>query len=224
MIIRKSAISCETGGFGRIEIKDVSAFDGKIGGYASIWNEVDLGRDIVLKGAFADSLSQRGGAKGVRMLYQHDPNEVVGVWDSLVEDEKGLRVDGHLIDTARRRDLKSLLSSGAIDGLSIGFKTVKSRFDTTKKARLIEKAQLWEISIVTFPLLETARVGAMKSFDPRELETALRDAGLSRTDSVKAVGVLRGLQREADGETEDGQRDAAATLMNNLRRLDSMFG
>jgi HK97 family phage prohead protease len=218
----KSTPNWELGGDSiTFDVKAVTA-EGQIEGYASMFDQIDLGKDIVLKGAFSSSL-ERGSGR-VRMLFQHDPSEPIGVWQSLAEDAKGLFAKGQLLmDTQRGREVHTMIKQGAVDGLSIGFKTEKAKYDSVKKARLIEKASLWEISVVTFPLLESARA-SVKSFDPRELEGALRDAGLSRADAVKAVSVFRDTSQCDAGSTEEGARDAAAKLMNNLRRLDSMFG
>lgn len=198
--------------------------EGEIEGYASMFGQIDKGRDIVVKGAFLDTLKDRP-AKAVKMLFQHDPHEPIGVWNDIREDEKGLYAKGRLLtDTQRGKEVHTMIRAGAVDGLSIGYRTSHSRFDSAKKARLIEKASLWEISVVTFPLLETARISAVKSFNPRELEGALRDAGISRADAVKAVGIFRkSLQCDA-GEPEESQREAAADLLANIRRLDSIIG
>src|SRR5205814_8697583 len=87
--------------------------------------------------------------------------EPVGVWLELAEDFRGLRARGKLIpDVARGRELLALLRAGAIDGLSIGFRTVKARVDPASRVRKLIDVDLWEISIVTFPLLAGARVRA----------------------------------------------------------------
>lgn len=137
--------------------------NGLVEGYASLFNVPDLGNDSVLPGAFSQSLAARGAA-GVRMLFQHDPAEPVGTWESLVEDARGLRVRGRLaMGVQRARELAALLRAGAVDGLSIGFRTVRARRDPARGARLLERIDLWEISIVTFPLHPGARIGAVKS-------------------------------------------------------------
>jgi HK97 family phage prohead protease len=97
------------------------------------------------------------------MLFQHDPAEPVGVWLELTEDFRGLRARGRLIpDVTRARELIALVKAGAVDGLSIGFRTVKGRIDPMSRVRKIHELDLWEISIVTFPLLAGARVRAVK--------------------------------------------------------------
>ena len=136
--------------------------DGTVEGYASLFGEIDQARDMVMRGAFADTLRKRP-VRRVPMLFQHDPAEPVGVWLELREDHRGLYARGRLIpEVARARELNSLICAGAIDGLSIGFRTVRGRIDPKTRVRALHAVDLWEISIVTFPLLAGARVHAMK--------------------------------------------------------------
>ncbi|MDE2383068.1 MAG: HK97 family phage prohead protease [Alphaproteobacteria bacterium] len=135
---------------------------GVFAGYASLFNVPDASGDIVLPGAFHTSLIRRP-AEDIRMLFQHDPAEPVGTWVEVRETDKGLYVLGRLDKNVQRgRELLSLLECGGIDGLSIGFKTVAARKDKASGARLLARIDLWEISLVTFPMLDGARVGAVK--------------------------------------------------------------
>ncbi len=130
-------------------------------GYASLFGVRDLGGDIVAPGAFRETLDRRG-AVGVKMLWQHESAEPIGTWLSIVEDGRGLRVRGQLnLVVARAREALALLRDGVVDGLSIGFRAERS----TKQSgggRLLQKIDLWEISLVTFPMLPQARVGSVK--------------------------------------------------------------
>jgi HK97 family phage prohead protease len=136
--------------------------DGFVEGYASLFGELDQARDMVMPGAFAKTLQQRG-VRRVPMLFQHDPAEPIGVWLELREDMRGLFARGRLIpEVARARELLALLRAGTTDGLSIGFRTVKSRIDPASRIRRLDAIDLWEISIVSFPLLAGARVRAVK--------------------------------------------------------------
>lgn len=136
---------------------------GVFSGYASLFGKRDGQGDIVMPGAFTDSLRMRGAA-GVRMLFQHNPAEPVGTWLEIRETAKGLYVLGRLdANVQRGRELLSLLNTGGIDGLSIGFRTVAAKTDRIVKARRLISIDLWEISLVTFPMLEGARVSHVKS-------------------------------------------------------------
>lgn len=145
--------------------------DGHFTGYASLFGVPDLGRDVVAAGAFSASLARRGAA-GVRMLWQHDPAEPVGRWLSLAEDARGLRVEGRLnLAVQRARELDALLREGGLDGLSIGFRTVRSTPERGGLRRL-HSVDLWEISLVTFPLLPGARIAAKAESAPRVVPLA----------------------------------------------------
>jgi len=154
--------------FTRLDLKRVDP-DGTFAGYASLFNREDLGGDLILPGAFRDSLRERGPA-GIKMLFQHNPNEPIGVWEQLTEDARGLWAKGRLMpEVARAREVLSLMRAGALDGLSIGFRTLLGRRDAKTGIRRLAKVDLWEISIVTFPLLPEARVAHVKSRRPRPL-------------------------------------------------------
>jgi HK97 family phage prohead protease len=155
--------------------------DGSVEGYASLFGEVDQSRDMVMPGAFAQTLRLRG-VRRIPMLFQHDPAEPIGIWQELTEDWRGLRVRGKLIpDVMRARELLALMKEGAADGLSIGFKTVKARLDPKTRIRKLTEIELWEISIVTFPLLPGARVRAAKAAKaPFAPSARARDRDLSR--------------------------------------------
>ncbi len=175
-----------------LTLKGVSG-DGSFSGYASLFGEVDLGRDTIEPGAFSKSLRARG-AVGVRMLFQHDPAEPIGAWTVIREDERGLYVEGVLSPgVARAREVHALMKSGALDGLSIGFRTVRARTDKASGVRRILEADLWEISVVTFPMLPAARVSNVKHarfYRDRETELvrAMRRAARAMATSVFRKG------------------------------------
>lgn len=129
--------------------------DGRFAGYASLFNTRDGSGDMVMPGAFALSLARRRGR--IRLLFQHDPKEPVGTWEAIGEDATGLFVAGRLVPGVPRADaLRRLIDNRAIDGLSIGFRTVRA----TRAAglRKLWQIELFEVSIVTFPMLEDARI------------------------------------------------------------------
>ena len=133
----------------------------RITGYASIFGLKDQGGDVVQPGAYAKSLARLRATGGtVRMLWQHDPAQPIGVWDEVREDLKGLWVSGRILtDVDRGREAAALIGAGAMDGLSIGYRTVTAQKDG-KGRRLLQELELWEVSVVTFPMLPVARVDA----------------------------------------------------------------
>lgn len=182
---------------------------------------------MVAPGAFADSLAKRG-VHGIKLLFQHDANQPIGVWTQLAEDARGLYAQGRLMpEVAKAREVQALMRAGALDGLSIGFRTVKGRRDRATGTRRLEKVDLWEISVVTFPLLPEARVAAMKSRPfakalptEREFERWLtRDAGLTRSEARAVMGAgffgLKAL-RDAGQGTREGISEEAA-LASRIR-------
>jgi HK97 family phage prohead protease len=133
----------------------------RISGYASVFGRRDKGGDTVLPGAYAASL-KRLAARGerVRMLWQHDPAQPIGIWDEVHEDAHGLHVTGRLLpDVARAREAKALLQAGAVDGLSIGYRTIRAEAVAGGGRRLVE-LDLWEVSLVTFPMQAEARIAS----------------------------------------------------------------
>jgi uncharacterized protein len=127
-------------------------------GYASLFNVADGAGDIVAPGAFTRSLRRRPPSR-VRMLYQHFAHEPIGVWEQIREDARGLYVRGRLIaDVPRAADVARLIREGALDGLSIGFRALRARRDPKSGTRTLLEVELWEISIVTFPLLSGSEV------------------------------------------------------------------
>jgi HK97 family phage prohead protease len=162
--------------FAAAELSEVEA-DGSFFGYASLFGETDLNHDLVLPGAFLKSIGKRG-ASGIRMLFQHDPATPIGVWREIREDARGLLVSGQLMtEVAKAREVLALMRAGAIDGLSIGFRTVRGRTDAKSGVRHLLEVDLWEVSIVTFPMLPAARVSAVKSVgNTANLAEAMRRA------------------------------------------------
>ena len=152
-----------------------------IEGYASLFGKRDQGNDVVMGGAYGGSLARLAAAgRRVKMLWQHDPTQPIGVWDEVREDATGLWVKGRILgDVEKGREAVALLGAGAIDGLSIGYRTVKSERDG-KGQRLLTELELWEVSLVTFPMLPEARVtgkGDMPEADTwRSLAQIFEDA------------------------------------------------
>lgn len=189
------------------ELKALGEDDATFEGYASVFGVVDAYADVVAAGAFKRSLKEWKAKKlAPAMLWQHDPGQPTGVWDELHEDDHGLSVKGRLAPTQLGRDVCALLKMGALSGLSIGFRTRKSKVDDETGIRTLVDIDLWEVSIVTFPANDPARITGVKTDGmwptEREFEDFLREAGtFSRTDA-KAI-IAQGYRQ--------ARRDAAPT-------------
>ncbi|HEY0266835.1 MAG TPA: HK97 family phage prohead protease [Rhizomicrobium sp.] len=147
---------------------------GQFEGYASLFGVPDGGGDTVAPGAFAASLRRRGPG-AVRMLYQHFAHAPIGVWEEIAEDPRGLYVRGRLVpEVEQARDVRALLAEGALNGLSIGFRTVRARRGAKSNTRTLLEIELWEISVVTFPLLAGSTVTAIgnRHMSPEEGDLA----------------------------------------------------
>ncbi len=160
----------------------ISVSDGVvIEGYASLFGSQDRGGDVVVPGAYKASLTRlETEQRQVKMLWQHDPAQPIGVWDEVREDARGLYVKGRLLESvAKAREAAALIAAGAIDGLSIGYRTLRA-VKNDEGRRLLKELELWEVSLVTFPMLPSARVGAkgesLGTDDLRELAAAFEDA------------------------------------------------
>lgn len=157
-----------------------------IEGYASLFDEVDQGGDTVARGAYQASLAALQ-AKGcrVKMLWQHDPAQPIGVWEEVREDRRGLWVKGRLItETARGAEASALIAAGAIEGLSIGYRTKRAR-SAQHGGRILSEVELWEVSLVTFPMLAAARLTA-KACPTTERSLRLLAAQLRRASRQMA--------------------------------------
>lgn len=148
----------------------------EMSGYASLFGTRDSSGDVVQKGAYGASLAElaRSG-RAAKMLWQHDPAKPIGVWDEVREDARGLFVRGRLLTEVQAgREALALLQAGAIDGLSIGYRTVRSDKPTGAGRRLYE-IELWEVSLVTFPMLPEARVRTHVMEEDADIARALAD-------------------------------------------------
>jgi HK97 family phage prohead protease len=151
--------------------------DSQFEGYASLFGVRDGAGDAVAPGAFAASL-RRSGPGQVRMLYQHFAHSPIGVWEEIAEDNRGLYVRGRLSsEVEQARDIAALLRDGALNGLSIGFRTRRARRDGAASRTLLD-VELWEISVVTFPLLAGSTVTAIGA---RSLAQTFRQAAATIT-------------------------------------------
>lgn len=194
-----------------LEIKLMEADEGVFEGYGSIFGNKDSYGDIVEVGAFSDYLSKNK-PKNVKLLWQHNPYEPIGVYEEVRQDEKGLYVKGRLLinDVARAREAYALMKNGAITGLSIGFTINKNGSEYVDNIRYLKSLSLWEISVVTFPANQRAVVSAVKDAlkqpeNIRDFESFLREVGGFSNNQAKYIalhGYTKGLQREAEEDDE----------------------
>lgn len=201
--------------------------DGMIEGYGSVFGVADSYDDVIARGAFAASLKAHKSAGTMpAMLWQHEADEPIGVWTEMSEDAKGLKVRGQLcLDTSCGKEAYALLKMGALNGLSIGFISRQWSYDTETDIRTLTEVDLWEVSLVTFPANESARVIGVKASDVagitsiRQAEQALRDAGIS-ADTAKALiaSVKRIALDERDAHGAAAAMKAADRLLNSLSR------
>ncbi len=177
------------------EYKELEAEeDGSFEGYASIFNNQDLGNDVIRKGAFNNTLYNKK-PRQIKLLYQHKTDEPIGVIDSVEEDSKGLKVKGRLaMQTQKGREVYELMKIGALDSMSIGYKLSPEgyKYDDKKKRRVIKEVDLMEVSMVTFPMNPKAKVTKVKlaEMNVREIEHYLRDAGMSTSVAKQSANIL----------------------------------
>jgi HK97 family phage prohead protease len=207
------------------DLKAVSEI-GVFEGYASTFGNRDQGGDIVEAGAFAKSIKTRG-PRGIKMLADHDATKRIGVWTDMEEDANGLYVKGQLLtEKTLGQEAYIDLKAGALSGLSIGGRASLTAQDGRKRARMIKEWDLYEISLVTFPMNESATVTGVKelsdmlSEDWREIEAALRTKGLSRADAVKAVSGFKDYFRRDAGKPETALRDEEQAAIADLIRAN----
>ena len=194
--------------------------DGTVEGYGSVFGVRDNYDDVIAKGAFMDSLkSHKAAGTMPAMLWQHDADKPIGVWTEMVEDEKGLRIKGQLaMETVKGKEAHALLKMGALNGLSIGFMSKEWAYDRETEVRTLTAIDLWEVSLVTFPANEKARVTNVKSADematPKDAEKALRDAGFSKSDATAFVSRVMRM-----GEVRSDSANSTAVAMKAADRL-----
>lgn len=194
--------------------------DGTVEGYGSVFGVRDNYDDVIAKGAFIDSLkSHKAAGTMPAMLWQHDADKPIGVWTEMVEDEKGLRIKGQLaMETVKGKEAHALLKMGALNGLSIGFMSKEWSYDRETEVRTLTAIDLWEVSLVTFPANENARVTNVKSADelqaPKDAEKVLRDAGFSKSDATAFVSRVMRM-----GEVRSDSANSTVAAMKSADRL-----
>lgn len=187
-----------------------------ISGYASVFNNVDRGGDVVMPGAFKDCIAK---GRKPKMLWQHDASQPIGAWDTMREDSNGLLMKGRISKRAAKgAEVAALVKMGAVDGLSIGYRTQEYEMDMKAGTRKLTKLDVWETSVVTFPMNDLTGIYAMKSADDmsdteikRHIEHALKAIKLSSTEAkAMAAAAMKG--------RENVLREAGVTLPETDQR------
>ncbi len=205
------------------EYKDLDADDdGSFEGYGSVFNNKDLGNDVIKSGAFADSIKYKK-PRQIKLLYQHKTDEPIGVIDSLVEDSKGLKIKGRLaMGTQKGKEVYELMKMGALDSMSIGYRLSPDdyKYSDKLKKRTITNLDLMEISMVTFPMNPKAKVTKVKlaHMDTRELEEYLRDVGVMSSSVAKqTANILYKSYQEQDLLEQRDVVDSISALINTIK-------
>lgn len=189
---------------------------GNFEGYAAVFNNVDLGDDVILPGAFTRVKTTRGGK--LKMALYHDLTRLVGSAD-YTQDDHGLLLKGKVnLAVSYARDAYELMKSEILDSMSIGFNTIKADFEDRagRRVRIIKEAELWEASFVPFGMNPEAQVLSVKS-DIRLFENALRERmGLSQKEAATVASLGYSALRR-DGGSE------ATAIVEGLKSLSTTF-
>lgn len=201
--------------------------EGAIEGYASIFGNVDHGRDVVESKAFDGFLAS---GEKIKMLWQHDPTQPIGVWDVAEKRNRGLFLKGRILPEVRKgAEAIALLKENAIDGLSIGYKTLKSNVKTApdgKPARYLSELLLKETSIVTFPMNPESTVTDVKQLsDIRDVEAILREGGVPNTFAklVALYGFEIAQKKVSENHPEASHPEGVKSLIDKLNALKESY-
>ena len=194
--------------------------DGSFEGYASVFNNKDLGNDVIKQGAFAKSIYDKK-PKQIKLLYQHKTDEPIGVIDSLEEDKRGLKIKGRLaMGTQKGKEVYELMKMGALDSMSIGYKLTPDdyKYSDKLKKRTITNLDLMEISMVTFPMNPKAKITKVKlaEMNVREIEHYLRDVGLMSSSVAKQSANI--LYKSFNPELNE-QRDVVDSIKHLIETI-----
>ena len=204
------------------ELKREPDTDGVFEGYASVFGVVDQGDDVVERGAFTKSLAS---GRKVRLLWQHDSWQPIGVWDEIREDDRGLYVKGRVLkDVQQGSEALALLKAGALDSMSIGYRTIESMQEGKGGVRKLTEVDLFEVSLVTFPMLPEAMVTDVKSIkSEREFERFLRDAGYSKKEATAlTLHGFKALTDRRDAVVADEHDDEAVAMRALLEQIQKL--
>lgn len=197
-------------------------------GYASVFGNTDGVMDIIEKGSFKETLKS---GRTVVLCYQHDWWNPIGQFTELAEDSKGLYVTGRInLGTTLGKDVYALLKAGDLNSMSIGYTATKADYDREGDIRRITEIDLFEISVVTFPANEKAKITQVKAIEQAgglaEIESILKRKGFTRVEAKTLISKVKEFSSGRDVLDEKGseKRDvdqAKGVEMNDQRDVEA---
>jgi len=211
-----------------LTIKSVSE-SGEFEGYGAVFGNKDSYDDIVVPGAFQKSLKEwQEKGRQPALLWQHQMDEPIGVYTEIREDDVGLYVKGRLLidDDPLAKRAHAHMKAGSLSGMSIGYVVNDWEYDETKKAWLLKEIELWEVSLVTFPANDQARISNVKSAiepgetpRPSDVERTLREVGFSKSQAQGFMSKGYGSLKLDTGPRDADESKALDSLKSLVNRI-----
>lgn len=206
------------------EIKSVND-SGAFTGYGSVFGVKDTYSDIVVKGAFTKSLNKwRKNGRLPALLWQHKMDEPIGYYTKMVEDDNGLYLEGQLLieDDPLARRAHAHMRAKSLSGLSIGYALNDYDYDNEKDAFILKEIDLWEVSVVTFPANDEARIFDVKTAlelgrvpSPKDMMKVLQNIGLSQSQSESfMLDGYSSLKKQTDNFNERNALNILKSIFN----------
>lgn len=204
----------------QFEVKEALTDEGAFAGYGAVFSNMDRGRDIIMPGAFTETLAKwKSKGKLPKMFWQHNSRQPMGRWTDMVEDSYGLFCRGRLTKGVQVADeARLLMLDEALDGLSIGYDTIDDEYDSALNVRKLHKVDLWEVSPVSIGMNPEALISQIKAAENiktiRDFEDFLRDEGGFSHTAAKAIAA--GGFKSSEPRDEDG---AVSDLLDAVRQV-----
>lgn len=193
--------------FKAVKFETKALGDDRFEGYASFFNNIDAYGDIIEKGAFRKTIAEN--RNRIKVLWQHDTNEPIGIPEEMHEDDNGLYVKAKISMTDTGKKALTLIKDGVITEMSIGYDVVKDDYKMlgTKRVRMLKEVKLWEFSPVTFAANDKAKILKMRHL----LESIKSD----RMDT--AISLIRSLGAQPSQDTDDIEPSMVLDMIKKLR-------
>lgn len=204
----------------RLAPSDLDSTAGTFTGYACVWSELDRHGTAFERGAFTDSLvEQRAAGHRLPMLWNHSPDKIVGTWDEIAEDARGLRVAGRLVlETRDGAEAYALLKAGSLNGLSVGFRRQADR-PRSGGGRSITRAALAEVSLVGIPSGQNARVLEVRGLPPAAPDA---DHNPNGVDSPMTTKTAAASETGTDDQTHETRAaDPVAEIRSSVTAINT---